>query len=194
MDADSLHTESGNAKPELTGDIYDRQGFADTASSGSIDLGLLTNQDRERIYQMAEKTETIIPPADGKSMGQTYYEEVEALVAGGMKNADAVRQVADKYGKNENAVRGGIFQYKKAHVDGGGATTTTRRSRRRATLSVDDYVANARKALEAARDLIDDEVEQAKSELEAAQARYDEVVASVKDRKADIEKKLKALQ
>ena len=110
-----------------------------------------------------------------------------------MRNADAVRQVAKKYSKNENAVRGGIFQYKKAHVNGGAPTATTRRGRRTASLSVDDYVANARQALESARDLIDHEVEQAKTELDAAQARYDEVQGAVKERKADIEKKLKAL-
>ena len=37
------------------------------------------------------------------------------------------------------------------------------------------------------------EVSEAKSALDAAQTHYNEVVASVKDRKADIEKKLKAL-
>ncbi len=53
--------------------------------------------------------------ADG---AQTYYEEVEALKAGGISNADAVRQVAEKYDKNDNAVRGGIYQYKSRHVNG----------------------------------------------------------------------------
>jgi hypothetical protein len=143
---------------------------------------------------MAAQAKPVIPPSDGKSMAQRYYEEVEALKASGTKNADAVREVAKKYGKNENAVRGGIHQYKSRHVNGGAAATTTSRgSRRQASLSVDDYVANARKALEAARDLIDREVEHAKAELDAAQQRYDQVAASVKDRKADIEKKLQAL-
>ena len=192
MNADSTHDDLSNAKPVLTDVIYDSRSFAGTDASGRIDLGH-NNSNQGVIYQMAEKTETLIPPTGGKSMGQTYYEEVEALVAGGMKNADAVRQVAEKYGKNANAVRGGIFQYRKAHVDGGGVTTTARRSRRTVALSVDDYLANARQALESARDLIDREVEQAKAELDAAQARYDEVQAAVKDRKADIEKKLKAL-
>ena len=80
MDADSTHDQSGNAKPVLTDVIYDREGFADASSSGSIDLGHYQSI-REENYQMAENTETIIPPADGKSMGQTYYEEVEALKA-----------------------------------------------------------------------------------------------------------------
>jgi uncharacterized protein YoaH (UPF0181 family) len=131
--------------------------------------------------------------ADSKPLNQTYYEEVEALKSQGVSNADAVKAVAEKMGKKENAVRGGIFQYRKTHLNGDGPTTTTRRTRRQASLSVDDYVANARQALEAARDLIDREVDEAKAALDAAQAHYDEVQASVKDRKADIEKKLKAL-
>jgi hypothetical protein len=135
------------------------------------------------IYQMAED----------KSMGQTYYEEVEALKSQGVANADAVRQVAEKYDKKENAVRGGIHQYKSRHVNGNAPAAASRRGRGRQALSVDDYVANARQALESARDLIDQEVSDAKAELDAAQARYDEVQAAIKDRKADIEKKLKAL-
>jgi predicted nucleic acid-binding Zn-ribbon protein len=125
-----------------------------------------------------------------KPLGQTYYEEVEALKAQGMSNADAVQEVAKKHGKNQNAVRGGIHQYRTRHLGGSG---TTRRGRRSGANSVEDYVSTARKALEAARDLIDREVEQAKAELDAAQKRYDEAVASVKERKTDIEKKLRAL-
>jgi hypothetical protein len=46
-----------------------------------------------------------------KTLSQTYYEEIEALKAGGMKNADAIRATADKHGKTENAVRGRYYQY-----------------------------------------------------------------------------------
>jgi uncharacterized protein YoaH (UPF0181 family) len=175
-------TQPGNAKPVLTGDIYDRESFAPADSSGSIDLGHYQT-DREENYQMAVKAEA------SKTKGQTYYEEVEELKASGMSNADAIRQVAKKHGANENAVRGGIHQYRSRHADG----SSPRRGRRSSATTVEDYVANARKALEAARDLIDREVEQAKSELATAQKRYDDVVASVSDRKADIENKLKAL-
>jgi uncharacterized protein YoaH (UPF0181 family) len=168
----------------LTAEIYDGHGFAGISTSDRIDLGH-DKQTEGVIYHMA----------DEKSMSQTYYEDVEALKATGVSNADAIRQVAEKYGKNANAVRGGIHQYKTNHLNGGSATTTPtrRRSPRRSTQTVDDYLANARQALEAARDLIDQEVNQAKAALEAAQARYDQAVASVKDRKADIEKKLKVL-
>ncbi len=128
--------------------------------------------------------------AEDKSLSQQYYEDVEALKASGTSNADAIRQVAEKYGRKENAVRGGIHQYKTRHLDGNGSSPARRR---RASVSVEDHLAQARQSLEQALALVDREVEEAKSALDAAQARFDEVSASVKDRKADIEKKLKAL-
>lgn len=127
---------------------------------------------------------------NGRTLGQQYYDEVEALKANGMSNADAIREVAAKHGKKENAIRGGLHQYK-SKLNGGSASTP-RRSRS-ATASVDDLLASARENLERALALVDTEVTEAKAALDAAQARYDEVVSSVKDRKADIEKKLKAL-
>jgi phage gpG-like protein len=125
-----------------------------------------------------------------KPLSHIYYEEVEALKGKGLSNADAVRQVAARHGKKENAVRGGINQYKRIHLNGG-SSGASRRSQR--TTTVEDYVESARRSLEEALNLIDNEVDDAKAGLDAAQARYDEVVASVKDRKKDIEDKLKAL-
>jgi uncharacterized protein YoaH (UPF0181 family) len=128
-------------------------------------------------------------PSKDKPLSQQYYEEVEALKAEGVSNAEAIRQVAATHGKKENAVRGGINQYKRIHL---GASGSSPRSRRKAK-TIDDHVASAKESLEAAMELIDDEVSQAKAQLETAQARYDEIVASVQDRKEDIEKKLAAL-
>jgi predicted NBD/HSP70 family sugar kinase len=173
--------ERTDAKPVLTGVIYDREVFAGSKSAGTIGLGRY--QRAEEMYQMA----------DSKPMGQTYYEEVEALKTKGVSNADAVRQVAEKYGKNENAVRGGIHQYRSRHVGGSSGPTATARRGRSKAASVDDLVANAREALEAALQLVDKEVEEAKAALDAAQKHYHNVSASVKDRKADIQKKLRAL-
>jgi hypothetical protein len=133
---------------------------------------------------MAEQTE-------GKTLGQQYYEEVEALKAQGATNVEAIRQVAAQHGKKENAVRGGLHQYK-SKLNGGGDTATPRRVRA-AKASVDDLLEGARQSLESAVALIDQQVAEAKAALDAAQAHYDEVVSSVKDRKADVEKKLKAL-
>lgn len=125
-----------------------------------------------------------------KTLGQQYYEEVEALKAEGVPNAEAVRRVAANHGKKENAVRGGLHQYKTKL--NGGDPATPRRSRS-TPVSVDDLLASARQSLLSAVALIDQEVADAKAALDAAQARYDEVVSAVKDRKADVEKKLKAL-
>lgn len=127
-------------------------------------------------------------PDNQKSLAQSYHEDVEALKAEGVSNAEAIRQVADKYGKNVNAVRGGIHQYK--NRNGGGSS---RRGRQRPSASVDDYLANARKSVEDALALIDREADEAKAALDAAQARYDEIDSTVKDRKADLQKRLKAL-
>lgn len=132
---------------------------------------------------MAEQT-------DGKTLGQQYYEEVEALKAQGVSNADAIRQVAEKHGKKENAVRGGLYQYRSKL--NGGEPSTPRRTRA-GKASVDDLLASARQSLESAVALIDQEVAEAKVALDVAQAHYDEVVANVKDRKTDVEEKLKAL-
>jgi hypothetical protein len=132
---------------------------------------------------MAEQTE-------GKTLGQQYYEEVEALKAQGVPNAEAIRQVAAQHDKKENAVRGGLHQYKTKL--NGGDSSSPRRSRA-AKASVDDLLESARQSLKTAVALIDQEVADAKAALDAAQARYDEVVANVKDKKADVEKKLKAL-
>lgn len=129
--------------------------------------------------------------ADDKTLSQVYYEEVEALKASGKANADAIREVANKHGKKENAIRGGIHQYK-TKLSGG--STSGRTTRRRAAVSVDDLLSSARQSLESALALIDSEVDDAKAQLDFAQQRYDEVLAGVKDKKADIEKKLKALE
>lgn len=127
--------------------------------------------------------------AEEKSLGEQYNDSVEALKASGMSNADAIRETAKKFGKTENAVRGSLHQLKTKN----GTAGTTRRRNRSAPASIDDLLAGARQSLEQALSLVDSEVEDAKAALDAAQQRYDEVVAGVKDRKADIEKKLKAM-
>src|SRR5580765_7590019 len=126
--------------------------------------------------------------ADTKTLSQTYYEEVEALKATGVSNADAMREVAKKHNKTENAVRGAIYQYRNRQ----GGTGAPRRGRKSGQ-TVEDLVAGARQALEQALALVDREVDEAKAALDAAQARYDEAMAGVKDKKAEIQKKLKAL-
>ena len=126
--------------------------------------------------------------------GQTYHEEVEDLKKQGVSNADAIREVAKTHRANENAVRGGIHQYKRSR--GITSTSTSQRGSRtaHAAKTFDDFIAQARQALLNAREHVHSEVRDAETELQAAQKRFDEVKASVDDRLADIEKKLKALQ
>lgn len=180
-------TYESNVGAGLTPANMPDNGFADANPSVSIDLGN-NNRSQGVMYQMADEAAT-----DNKSLGQMYYEEVEALKATGVTNADAIRQTAEKHGKTENTVRGGIHQYRSRHLNGTSNSAQRPRARRNAVQSVDDYLTNARQALEAALSLIDREVEEAKTALDEAQARYDEVQADVNARKADIEKKLKAL-
>jgi hypothetical protein len=132
---------------------------------------------------------------ESKSLGQQYHEAVEALKAQGQANADAVREVAARFGKEVNAVRGGIHQYRAKHVGGsnGNAPSTGAPRRRSSALSVDDLLASAKQSLESALALVDKEVEQAKAALDNAQANYDQVIAGATDKKTEIEKKLKVL-
>lgn len=140
------------------------------------------------LYQ--RKDHIMADNSEGKTLGQQYHEEVEALKAQGVPNAEAIRQVAATHGKKDNAVRGGLHQYK-SKLNGNDPSSPRRG--RSAPASVDDLLASARQSLQSAVALIDQEVADAKAALDAAQARYDEVLAAVKDRKADVEKKLKAL-
>jgi hypothetical protein len=128
---------------------------------------------------------------DTKPLGRVYYEEVEAMKSEGTSNADAIRTVAEKHGKKENAIRGSLHQYKTRHLNGNGASAPGRS--RRAPLGVEDHLANARQSLQTALEVIDQEVAAAKAALDTAQAHYDEITTSVSERKADIEQKLKVL-
>lgn len=121
-----------------------------------------------------------------KPLAQQYHEEVEALSAEGMSNADAIRKVAEIHGKPANTIRGSLYRYKVNASSNGAAP-------RRRGHSVEDHLVRARQSLEAALTAVDQEVETAEQALEAAQARYEQVVASVAERKSEIEQKLVAL-
>ncbi len=132
---------------------------------------------------------TTVTPEVTKSLGQTYYEELQELNEAGVANGDAMRQIAEKHGKSMNSVRGGIYQYR-TRLSGG---TSNGRSRQRPATSVEDLVGQARASVEHALGLIDQEVAEAKAQYDAAKLNYEQLQASVSDRKADLTKKLKAL-
>ncbi len=124
---------------------------------------------------------------------EKVYTELTALTEGGLSFADAVRKVAADTGKKEGAVRANYYNHKKKQ-DGGVATTPGRRGRPKTeALTVDGALAQARAILEQAVVSIDAEVEAAKADMDAATGRYKALVASVKDRKADLQQKIKAL-
>lgn len=122
-----------------------------------------------------------------KPLSEQYYEAVEALKSEGMSNADAIRAVAEQYGKPVNTIRGSLHQYKAKHMNGNGAAP------RRRGRSVEDHLDRARESLQAALVVIDNEVTSAKTALDDAQVRYEQITESVAERKADIEQKLAAL-
>jgi len=122
-----------------------------------------------------------------KPLSEQYYEAVEALKSKGMSNADAIRAVAEQYGKPVNTIRGSLHQYKARYLSGNGSVP------RRRGRSVEDHLGRARESLQAALKVIDEGVAATKTALDAAQARYEQITNSVAERKADIERKLAAL-
>src|SRR5947208_6486250 len=70
------------------------------------------------------------PPQGGRAMtkAQEVYERVEALVASGVKKADAFRQVAEEYGQPFASMRGAYY----AHTRSLGASTRSPRKREKA--------------------------------------------------------------
>jgi hypothetical protein len=116
---------------------------------------------------------------------EEIFTKVNALVDGGMKKADAFKQLAGEYGQPVDSLRGAYYSFRKS---GSGQS----RPRRRET-TPEDAVADARKALERAIESVDREVEQARARADEAKAEYDAMKASAKERKDAIAAKLEAL-
>ncbi len=126
-----------------------------------------------------------------KTQAEETYEAITNLTDGGMRMADAVHKIASDTGKTEAAVRGNYYNHRRKLERG--STTPVRRSRRRQASTVDDAIEGARELLQQALSAIDRELQAAKGELDAAQQRYDELESSVKNRKDELERKIKAL-
>lgn len=134
-----------------------------------------------------------------RTVAEETYTAVHAVMQNGVNLAEAIRQVAEETGRKETAVRGNYYSWDR-RINPRPEGTGRRRSPRQAQLtpqekpaSVDDLLANARRALEDAAALVDAEVNEARQALDAAQRRYDDLVASTADRKREIAKKLRAL-
>lgn len=118
---------------------------------------------------------------------QQVYEKVEALMASGVSRSDAFRQVAEEFGQPFNSMRGAYYQYSRQLK--GGATRTRRRE-----TTPGDAVASAVSVLQKAIDAVDAEILAAEARVAEAQAEFEALKASAKQRKADIEAKIKALE
>ncbi len=117
---------------------------------------------------------------------QQVYERVEALVASGVRKADAFRQVADELGQPFNSMRGAYY----AHTRTLGQSTP--RSRKRETTG--DPIEQAMSALIGAVESIDAEVAAAKARIDEATTEYQHLRDTAKERKAAIQAKIDALK
>lgn len=117
---------------------------------------------------------------------QEVYERVEALVASGVKKADAFRQVADEYGKPFNSMRGAYY----AHTRSLGGTPE-RSSKRSAAV---DPIESATIVLEKAIEAIDGEISAAKARAEQAKAEYEHLRDTAGERKTALQAKIDALK
>ena len=116
---------------------------------------------------------------------QEVYERVEALVATGLRKADAFKQVAEEYDAPFNSMRGAYY----AHTGTLGGTP----ARTRKTAQAVDPIEQATSVLTTALEVIDEQVEAAKSRAEEAAGLYKELRDSANERKATIKTKIEAL-
>ena len=119
------------------------------------------------------------------SKAQQIYDRVEAVAAEEHSKKEAQAIVAKEFGMKPSSIRGAVYQARKANGE-----TGPRRVRETTT---EGAVASAVQTLEDARDAIDDEVDHARERSEEAAAEYKALQGSAKDRKAEIEAKIKAL-
>jgi hypothetical protein len=117
---------------------------------------------------------------------QEVYDRVEALVASGVRKADAFRQVAEEFGQPFNSMRGAYY----AHTGTLGGTPA--RTRKSATVAADP-IEQATSVLTKALEAIDEQVEAAKTRAEQGAAEYKELRDSASERKAVIKAKIEAL-
>jgi len=118
---------------------------------------------------------------------QEVYERTEALVASGVKKADAFRQLAEEYGKDFNSVRGAYY----AHTRSLGGSP--KRSGKRQAQPVDP-VESATIVLEKAIEAIDEQISAAKTRAEQAKTEYEHLRDTAGERKTALQSKIDALK
>jgi septal ring factor EnvC (AmiA/AmiB activator) len=117
---------------------------------------------------------------------QEVYERVEALVASGVRKADAFRQVADEYGREFNSIRGAYYAHTRTL---GGSPKRSSKS-----LAAVDPIESATIVLEKAVEAIDAEINAAKARVDEAKTEYEHLRDTASERKAAIQVKIDALK
>ena len=117
---------------------------------------------------------------------QEVYERVEALVASGVKKADAFRQAAEEYGQPFASMRGAYYAHTRSL--GGSAKRPSKRS------IVVDPIDAATTVLERAIESIDADIIAAKAGAEQAKTEYEHLRETAGERKAAIQAKIDALK
>ena len=117
---------------------------------------------------------------------QEVYERVEALVASGVRKADAFRQAADEFEQPFNSMRGAYY----AHTRSLGGSP--KRSGKRQTAV--DPIESATIVLEKAVEAIDAEVTAAKARADEVKTEYEHLRDTAAERKATIKAKIDALK
>jgi hypothetical protein len=118
---------------------------------------------------------------------QEVYERVEALVASGVRKADAFRQVAEEFGQPFNSMRGAYY----AHTRTLGQSVPRSRSKRETT--TEDAIESATIVLNRAIAAIDAEIVAAKTRADEAKTEYEHQRDSAEERKASIQAKIDVL-
>lgn len=123
---------------------------------------------------------------------QEIYEKVEALVAQGLKKADAFRQVAEEFGQPFNSMRGAYYAHTRALNPDAPTGAGRARGGRKERTPVDP-IASAVAVLEQAITNIDHELETTREQAEQAQADYEQLLASAEERKQNLQGKIDSL-
>jgi hypothetical protein len=119
---------------------------------------------------------------------QEVYERTEALVASGVKKADAFRQLATEYGAEFNSIRGAYYSHTRSLGEGRPARPGKRQA------APVDPIESATNVLEKAIEAIDEQIAAAKAAAEAAKAEYDHLRETAGERKNALKAKIDALK
>ena len=117
---------------------------------------------------------------------EEVYERVEALVASGVKKADAFRQLADEYDQEFNSIRGAYYAHNRSL---GGSPTNPGNGNKQT-----DPVESAMNILEKAIEAIDHQIDAAKERAELAKSEYEHLRDTAGERKKALQAKIDALK